>query len=162
MSMTNIQITSPLLRLLIDEDPHLMYDKVSLREMGFEELKNDIQTNLEMILNTRRPHVDFLKYLSEIEHSILNYGIIDFTQSAYGLRQNQIKLCHSLEKAIAYFEPRLQCVHVVILMPQDNASRHFLIRIESIILLKPEPRPAMFTSQVDVIRHQFSFEEEKS
>jgi type VI secretion system protein ImpF len=162
MEKNNQQIASPLLRLLIDEAPDLSYEKNTPNYIGFQTLKNDIRDNLEMILNARRHYLTKPARLTQISESILNYGIVDFTQQYYSLDKNQSELREAIRKAITYFEPRLQAVRVTMVEPEEGDERSFRIRIDGLIQIKPEPQQAAFESQLDLVRYQFSFEEEKS
>ena len=161
MKEQNQQIASPLLRLLIDEEPDLLHEKGVPNYIGFQVLKNDIRDNLEMILNARLHYFNPPSELTQILDSVLSYGIVDFTQQYYSLDKNQKELCESIRKTITYFEPRLQAVQVAMVEPEEGHERSFKIRIDGLIQVKPEPQQAVFESRLDVIRYQFSFEQEE-
>ena len=159
---TEQQIVSSLLHRLVDEHPEFEHETDAHKYISLEALKKDIRENLEMILNTRLGYFDAPKGCDEIKRSILNYGIPDFTRQYYSLRQNQQELCNTIKATINHFESRLQQVKVTLSETDAEINRSFFIRIESVINIKPEPKQAVFESNLDIVRYQFSFDEEKS
>lgn len=160
MKQSNHQIHSPLLHRLIDEEPTLDYEHDPRRYIDFETLHQNVKDNLEHILNTRIGYFDSLKKYDELERSTLNYGIADFSQQYYSIKKHQRELCKNIQDVVTHFEPRLQKVRVHLLENDIELNRSFMIRIGGEINIKPEPQQAVFESSLDVMRYQFTFDED--
>lgn len=154
------QINSPLLYRLTDDEPALAHSKDQGRYIDFDTLHADVKSNLEHILNTRLGYFGDLKPFNELNKSILNYGMADFSQQYASVKQHQQELCQLIQDTIAHFEPRLQNVKVTLLSSDVDVQRSFLVRIFAEINIKPEPQQAVFESNLDIVRYQFTFEDE--
>lgn len=147
----------PLIERLLDDKPELAYEKRTKTEMSLEELHDDIRNNLEHLLNTRSRLLmsDFAQ--DEVVNSVLNYGVIDFSHTYFGNRKAQDSLCAIIKKTLAHFEPRLERI-VVTALDEEETQRVLHLRIEAYIALKPEPKPAIFESSLDLSRQRFMFD----
>lgn len=160
MDKLTTKISAPLLYRLLDDEPEKTSEKISRRFIDINKLHRDIRANLEMLLNTRFCGLIWPGYLVELEESVLNYGVEDFTQTYFSNKSRQTQLCHSIKQIVQHFEPRLRSVSVGLLDNDLELERMLKVRIEGMIHIKPKPVPAVFESCLDVTRQEFEFERE--
>lgn len=158
--VTKQKINSPLLYRLLDEDPDKQQEKISHRFIDINGLHEDIRHNLEMILNTRFCGLDWPEHLSELKQSVLNYGIIDFSQTYFNNKNTQLQLCRNIREVLEHFEPRLQSVKVTLLNDELELDRVLKIKIEGILNIEPSPIPTVFESCLDITKQKFDFSKE--
>jgi type VI secretion system protein ImpF len=157
--MSTAKIQAPLLHRLTDESIEQLIDTDKGRYIHFEDLQIEIKSNLENILNARPFYFGAHKNLTELNNSVLNYGIPDFSQQYYHLKKHQKELCQVIRAVISHFEPRLQKTMVSLVENQEKNVRTLTIRITGVIVVKPEIHQAVFESNLDVIRYQFTFQD---
>lgn len=153
------KIKAPLLTLLLDNEPHNLAEKSITKSISTTALYEDIRINLQRILNTRILGVMWPSRFDQLNQSILNYGIDDFTHSYFGNKQSQQDLCAKLSDVIATYEPRLREVMVYALESDMAMDRLLNIRIEAEINLVPAPIPAIFESCLDITNQSFTVNE---
>lgn len=118
-------------------------------------LCEDIQKNLEMILNTKRYIHSWQDNYRELEKSVVNYGIDDFTSISLESDVACEKLCQDLEKTIAFFEPRLTKTKVNLEQKISVFKQKLNLRISALIYLDPEYEPVIFNSVLEKNKRQF-------
>src|SRR5205823_6232808 len=97
---------------LIDDEPDLRVETPRTSAQVLRELKQSLRRDLEDLLNTRWRCVGWPESLNEIEDSLMNYGIPDFTASDLDAAQNPDVLLREIESCIRRFEPRLKNVRL--------------------------------------------------
>ncbi len=158
MVKTAQKISAPLMFRLIDEAPHLQSEKKSGTQVLLNEFYEQIRQSLERLLNTRLNHIEWPEKYSELNNSVINYGISDFTLNFFGERANQHKLCQTIKEAICRFEPRIHKVQVTPIENEAGLDRVLKLRIECEVDLKPTSVPAVFESSLDVVNRLFHVE----
>jgi len=151
------KITAPLLSRLIDQQPDIQYERESGRDIQVPELYEAIRNNLENILNTRKPCLQVPHYFTELEQSLINYGMPDFANSYYGNHHAQNRLCQDIKSLIQHFEPRLQQIQVTVQKNDQAVERILKLRIEAMLKLIPKPSPAIFESAMNMAKTTFDF-----
>jgi type VI secretion system protein ImpF len=158
INTANQKIIAPLLSRLIDDEPDKKYERNSHQFIDVNKLHQDIRDNLEMILNTKFCGLIWPDSLSFLNHSVLAYGISDFTSTFVNNKRKQQQMCQNIKETINRFEPRLQAVDVVLLEDdKDNLERVLRFRIEAMINIRPSPVPAVFESCLDTCKQEFDF-----
>src|SRR3954453_21295362 len=84
-------------------------------------LKNEVAADLENLLNTRCRSKVPPPQLSDVQKSLIDYGIPDFTGLNMSLPTERERIRIEIERAIRRFEPRLKTVIVSV---QANAEKH--------------------------------------
>lgn len=152
------KIDIPLLSRLLDTKPELSLETDKKFSLEIEELHELIRVNLEHLLNTRSTLVldaanDDEKF---VKNSVLNYGIKDFSHTAFGDHQAQLNLCQNIASAIQAFEPRLK--HVTVDLQETEINDRILrLRISALIDFYPKPEAAIFESELDLSQYKFHF-----
>jgi type VI secretion system protein ImpF len=160
MKNSQAQISSPLLHRLTDDDPGEVVQHDQARYIDYQALRQDIKQHLQLILNTRLTLLEQFDTSNECSRSILNYGISDIGSQYYSIKKHQQALCRHITSTLSHFEPRLQNIYVELLENDDALNRQCRFRIIGTINLKPEPIQAAFESDLDVMRYQFTLDEE--
>ena len=151
-------ICESLLHRLIDDVPQKQSLTQAQGAISVDTLYDRIRSNLEKILNTRKVPIKNLSSYQHLPSSLLQYGTPDFCHSYYGSKPAQKKLCKEIKDAIAQYETRLSNVQVDIIHHEVEIERMLKIRISAHIMLKGQMVDAHFESQLDVMEHQFNFQ----
>lgn len=134
---------------LLDDEPDNRFETERSRNVVLRDIKQAIRRDLENLLNTRCRCVPFPPELTELERSLVNYGIPDFTGSGMGTRSAREKMRQLVEDAIMRFEPRFKTVKVVLLKNDERTDRTLRFRIEALMYAEPAPEPLVFDSQLE-------------
>ena len=110
----------------------------------------NVARDLEHLLNTRRrclgpPPSEY----KELNASVIEYGIPDFTGLNMSLPSERERTRATIERAIRQFEPRLKNVVVTVLTNMDRADRRLRLRIAGVLRSEPVPERVEFDSEVD-------------
>ncbi len=134
---------------LLDDDPGNSRESARSRRQVLRDLKQSVGRDLENLLNTRQRWGTFPETMEELDHSLVNYGIPDFTGMNMSLPSERQKLRSVVERAILRFEPRFRSVKVKLLENKDSFDRTLRFRIEGLLQVEPSPEPVIFDSQLE-------------
>lgn len=148
-------LVASILDRLIDDDPGNSREPPKSRGQVLRELKNSVRRDLEDLLNTRWRCESWPVNLQELEFSLANYGIPDFTGLNMGSRENRDELRHTVEEVIRRFEPRFQRVKVSLQQNADPQDRTLRLRIDALLHAEPAPEPVVFDSQLEPLNGIF-------
>jgi type VI secretion system protein ImpF len=143
------QLVPTILDRLLDDNPGQARDP--LRTSGFllRELKKSVRRDLENLLNTRYRCRDIPTHLEELETSLLNYGIPDFTGAVFANEDDRKDLRRIIERIIRRFEPRFKEVTVHLDTKPTSNDRVIRFRIDALLHADPAPEPVVFDSQLE-------------
>ncbi|HME68905.1 MAG TPA: type VI secretion system baseplate subunit TssE [Myxococcota bacterium] len=123
-------------------------------EMGLRELKAAVARDLEWLLNTKSvlSKDSGIEELPEARHSILTYGIPDFSTASWRSHNDAQRICAELGAAVRTFEPRLlpSTVRVTMLPTQSTDDFRMRFRIEATLHVEPISEPVYFDSSVEM------------
>lgn len=151
------ELVSSLLDRLLDDEPDNQHETPRSRHQLLRDVKRSVQRDLENLLNTRWRCVNWPPNLEELECSLINYGLPDFSAAHLGSPQDRERLRQIVEQTIRVFEPRFKSVRVFI-SKSDAASRALNLRIDALLYAEPAPEPVVFDSQLDPTSHDFTVE----
>jgi type VI secretion system protein ImpF len=134
---------------LLDDDPSSGRDAPKQRHKSLEEFRDALRRDLEALLNTRPCSVTWSAGLSELDTSILNYGVMTVTSAELSADDNRERFRSAVERAIRCFEPRFLRVHVTLIEDSERIDRTLRFRIEALAQAKPAPEPLVFDSVLD-------------
>ena len=152
----DVPLQPSVLDRLIDEDPERTSDPPKSRGQSLAELRAAVRRELEAILNTRYRCRSWPRDLAELDRSLLNYGIPDFTSAFMATDASREWFREAIEQAIRRCEPRFQRVDVQIMENTDQLDRMIRFRIEALIYADPAPEPIVFDSMVEPSTHSIS------
>ena len=87
--------------------------------------------------------------LAELEQSLVNYGIPDFTGVNMSISSERERLRAIIQRVIEQFEPRFQSVKVKLLENSESFDRTLRFRIDGLLKVDPAPEPVVFDSQLE-------------
>lgn len=151
--MDHENLHASVLDRLIDNEPEVSFEPVQFRLLTMRQIRARVIRDLENLLNTRRladpPDAEF----TELNRSVLIYGIKDYT--SLNPRSGSVRklLRQDIEKAIARFEPRLKNVKVQLEPDQKGHSLRF--RINAMLVIEPEKEPVQFDTFFDINRSEY-------
>jgi len=151
--MTRVPADQPLIPSvidrLVDDEPDRQQEPVKSRNQVLRELKQSVRRDLENLLNTRWRCAPLPPHLSELELSLVNYGIPDIAGADLGSAEQREEFRRTLEGAIRRFEPRFQTVAVEVLENAEPGDRVLRFRINALLRVDPAPEPVVFRSAVE-------------
>ena len=151
--MAKIEQSQPLvisvLDRLVDLDPDTSVEAPRSRVQVLRELKQSVRRDLENLLNTRRRCVGWPPQMNELDLSLVNYGIPDFTGLHLGTSRLRDDFRRSIEEAIRRFEPRFKTVRVEFLTNAEPEDQTLRFRIDALLYADPAPEPVIFDSSLE-------------
>jgi type VI secretion system protein ImpF len=152
MAIPHLPVLVPLLdRLLAGEGTLLATDG------GVLALRENVRRDLEALLNTRRPSLSWPATMTELDGSILAYGIGDIAGRHFESVVERNAFCAEVSTAIARFDPRLKAVTVR--LAEEAPGRGFGLVIEAILEAEPLVLPITFGTKLDPALRRMSVEE---
>lgn len=140
----DVRTTPSVLDRLIDDSPGESQERQLDWHEQIRALKQSVGRDLEALLNTRQERIGELpEGYTEAEHSIVAYGLPDFSSLDLSSPADCSKVRRAIEKAIERFEPRLDKVSVFMDDPK-NVDRGLHFRIEGVLQVEPTPEPVTF------------------
>ena len=105
--------------------------------------------DLENLLNTRCRCGSFPPEFTELQTSLVNYGIPDFTGASAGSLVGRQEFLQVIQSAVERFEPRLQRVGVYLHNDKDPLDRVLRFRIEAVLVTDYDDEEVVFISTVE-------------
>jgi len=121
-----------------------------------EDLKASLARDLEALLNTRQQALEEIPAGLNISHSLLTYGIPDFTSYNVNNQDDRKRIRKALEQTVRDFEPRLERVNVVLEPAGENSHAALHFRIEGLLRVEPAPEPVIFNAVLEVNTQQLT------
>lgn len=134
---------------LLDDEPDVRRDPPQPAHQVLREVKQAVCRDLQNLLNTRRRCVPWPPDLAELEQSLVDYGMPDFTAVNMGGSDGPEQLRRLLEAVIRRFEPRFKAVQVLLLESADPLDRTLRFRIDALLHAVPAPEPVTFDSALE-------------
>ncbi len=151
------ELVPSVLDRLLNDDPTNPHDAPKSRHQILSEMKTSVRRDLENLLNTRYRCVNWPPNLEQLEMSLINYGLPDFSSAQLGSKQDRENLRQIVERVIRYFEPRFKTVSVSFLS-EDLGDRTLRLRIDAMLFAEPAPEPVVFDSQLETMSRTFTVE----
>lgn len=126
------------------------------RGASLRELKAAVRRDLEVLLNARQRCRSWASDLAELDESLINFGIPDFTAGTFDSQARIESLRRAIEEAIRRFEPRFESVSVEITGQDDTADRTFRIRVNAMMHADPAPEPIILDSVLESATRTFA------
>lgn len=134
---------------LIDQDPGATREVPRSQAQVLRELKASLRRDLENLLNTRWRCLSWPPAYEELEVSLVNYGLPDFSGANLGVAANREEFRRIVERVIARFEPRLRNVRVQMVADGGESDRVLRFRIDALLQAEPAPEPVAFESALE-------------
>jgi type VI secretion system protein ImpF len=162
--MAHREATPPLVPSIIDrllgQDVPTQQELEYSRSRLLRQFRASLQRDLENLLNTRCRCGSYPKELDQLETSLVNYGIPDFTGAGVGSAEGWQEFLGSIRSALERFEPRLRSVAVVHLRDSpDPLDRVLRFRIEAVLWIEDDAEPVTFLSTMEPSSGRFRVNE---
>ncbi|HKO06686.1 MAG: type VI secretion system baseplate subunit TssE [Alphaproteobacteria bacterium] len=158
--MARIDPDQPLLQSvldrLLDANPERTHDDPRQRGQYVQELRRAVRRDLEALLNTRQRCISPPADLTELETSLLTYGIPDFSGLDLSSEEHRETFRATIEEVIKRFEPRFQRVSVILLDNVEPLDRTLRLRIDALMYAQPAPEAIVLDSYLDPVTHSFA------
>jgi len=155
------QLVPSVLDRLLDGDPEVSREAPMSRNQVLRELKLSVRRDLENLLNTRWRFTNWPPNLDDLDVSLVNYGIPDFTGVAMSSASSREQLRGVVEQVIRKFEPRFKSVKVKLLENADETDRSLRLRIDALLYAEPAPEPVVFDSHLEPVSGNFAVKGER-
>jgi type VI secretion system protein ImpF len=142
-------LVSSLLDRLIDDPVRIETASSTADGEDLRELMLNVGRDLEDLLNTRRRCLPCPPGFTELQRSLVEYGIPDFTGLNMSLPVEREQTRQTIERAIRYFEPRLTNVVVTMQPNVDASDRRLRLRISAMLRTEPVPERVVFDSEIE-------------
>ena len=150
-----VRVTPSVLDRLLDFEPELSREPVASRAKSLRQLRQAVRRDLEWLLNTRRVATEIPSDLKEVNRSLANYGLPDFSGVSIENPGEQKRMRREIEETIDTFESRLENV-VVTLEPVRDTERALRFRIDARLKVEPAPEPITFDTVLQLGSGQYS------
>jgi type VI secretion system protein ImpF len=140
----------PLLDRLVDADPAESADRPLSSGAAMTALRASVCNDLEELLNTRRRWRSWDPHYTELDRSLVGFGLPDFAAGAFNDPRRREQLRQLVETSIRRFEPRIASLNVTVIESADQLSATLRLRIEALLKAEPAPQPITFDTLVDL------------
>ncbi len=152
-------VISSLLDKLVDEDPEKKHETNKSHHQQLTAFYQSVRRDLESLLNTRSPRLQWPDHWQELNTSLAAYGVPDFMSGVSLTAESQNKFCKNLASIIQRFDPRFKNVQVQLLPLDEKQNRTLRLRIEGFLYAEPAPEPVVFDSMLEPELSYFSIGE---
>ncbi len=144
-------VSLPLLDRLTDHEKSLASDPPVTRAQSVRLLKAALRRDLEWLFNTRS-NEELPQNMKELQASVLNYGMPDYTHMSMGNHGDRFRVQRQMERAIALFEPRLSGVTVRLSGAEGGyePGRAVRFQIDGMLNMDPAPEHISFDTVLDI------------
>src|SRR5438270_531827 len=150
--MARVKADQPLvpsvLDRLLDADPTVSREAPRSHNQVLADLKLSLRRDLENLLNTRCRCLVWPPELTELEKSLVNYGIPDITGADLAAVKGREQFCRTLQGVLRQYEPRFKTVTVQMRPNVDPLDRTLHFRIDGLLYADPAPEPVVFDSSM--------------
>ncbi|PUA26836.1 MAG: type VI secretion protein [Cellvibrio sp. 79] len=154
-----LEIRPSILDRLIDDDPTSSQDQDKSRVQYLRDLRNSVKRDLENLMNTRFRMQTPSEQLTQLEKSLLNYGLPDLATVNIADIEKKRHFIKSLEATLITYEPRFKTVKVVHIDNKDMGDRTLRFRIDATLYADPAPEVIIFDSILDPVFRTVKVEE---
>ena len=106
---------------------------------GLQQLIDSVRSDLEDLLNTRQSLQGVPAEFTEVQRSLLAYGLPDLASINVTSAQQCAEVARVIEAIVARFEPRLRNIRVTTVRAGDEAGRTLHFHLEAALNVDPAP-----------------------
>ena len=141
---------------LLDNDPQSTQEQPIDESTQIKRLQQAIRRDLENLLNTRSRCTPWPPGCTELEDSLVNYGLPDFTAAGLNAASDPEILVEAIRRAIELFEPRLINVQIRHVRDEYYFNRTFQFRIEATLIINEKKHLVLYDSVMESSTGQFN------
>jgi type VI secretion system protein ImpF len=155
------QVRESILDRLLDDEPNTPVDADKSRQRKLRDLRNSVRRDLENLLNSRCRIMSPPSHLTEVETSLMNYGLPDLATVNMLDVTKRREFIRNLESIIRAFEPRFKSVTVRFMDGTDKTDRTLRFHIDAVLYADPAPEIIVFDSVLEPLLRTVTLEETK-
>ncbi len=144
---------------LLDDEPGNKIDVLAGAQDHLRQLRDSVRRDLENLLNTRYRVVAPPEDLTELEVSLMNYGLPDLATLNIINMDKRREFVRELEAVLKTYEPRFKTVKVRTLDTGENTDRTLRFRIDATLYADPAPETVVFDSVLYPVSRSVNVEE---
>lgn len=144
---------------LLDNEPEIQTEIDHGQHHKLKQLRLSVRRDLENLLNTRYRVIEAPEEFSELEQSLINYGMPDLATINIVDFEKRKEFTVKLETILKQFEPRFKEVSVSYLENKDNTDRTLHFRIDATLYADPAPEIVIFDSVLEPVTRNVNVEE---
>ena len=114
-------------------------------------LREGLRRDLEAMLNSRRHLLSWPAALTELDRSLLDYGLDDLANESLNSSDFRARFIDEVERQLRRLEPRIGRFEVVILPNRDELDATLRFRVSGAVTLGAERQELAFDSHVDPV-----------
>lgn len=153
------QLRPSILDRLIDLEPDTLREPPPARHQYLAQLRQSVRRDLENLLNSRFCMIEPPEELSEVTHSLLNYGLPDLATVNISDTEKKQRFVQQLERILREYEPRFKSVRVTHLDNRDRSDRTLRFRIDAVLWADPAPQSVVFDSVLEPVSRSVNVKE---
>ncbi|MFG1462656.1 type VI secretion system baseplate subunit TssE [Xanthobacter sp. DSM 24535] len=124
--------------------------------------RDGLRRDLEELLNTDRRVIGWAADLTELDTSLVNFGIMCLSTVNLSTEQRRAQVVEEIGEIIRHWEPRLENMRVSAVPNVDSSDRSLRMRIEAEIMIEPSPEPMVFDTLIDPLGNTVSLTSARS
>jgi len=132
-----------------------------LAGQDLSELHESVRQDLENLLNSRRRCDGWPDSLKELDSSLANYGLADFTTMNMISKEGRQTFQRRLENLIQQFEPRFEWVQIELPDDHETVDRTVHFRIHGMLHVEPARERVMYASSLEPMTCSFKLEADR-
>ena len=144
-------LQASILDRLIDDSPNEPDLKEPNKGLNLKQLRANVRRDLENLLNSKIQWLTWPENYQELDNSLLNYGLHDFSSMKVASLEGRQLLCQQVADTIKRFEPRFIEVEVEAINSEQPLDRVMRLRINALLYADPEPEYITFDSEVEPV-----------
>ena len=146
---TIVQLNTSFLDKLIDNEPSSKLSQSTNHGLNLSDLRMSLVHDLENLLNNKIQWKTWPAWNKDLEISLLNYGLGDFSGIVSDNETNQIALCKQIKKTIKHFEPRLSDVNVDLIEHDKDIKDRAGVNITAVLYADSDPEYISFNVKIE-------------
>jgi len=144
---------------LIDNDPNTAVEIDIDQHQKLKQLRQSVRRDLENLFNTRFRMLEPDSHYTEVNKSILNYGLPDLATVNISDKMKRKVFIEKLESLLIEFEPRFKSIKVSYQENTDTLDRTLRFRINATLYADPSPEVVIFDSVLEPVTRTVNIEE---
>ncbi|MGD8175044.1 type VI secretion system baseplate subunit TssE [Marinimicrobium sp. ARAG 43.8] len=153
------QLRPSILDRLIDHEPDQTHEAEPSRHQYLAGLRQSVRRDLESLLNNRYRVISPPDEATELQHSLLNYGLPDLATVNISDPAKKQRFVRHLERLLRDYEPRFKSVKVTHLDNRDATDRTLRFRIDAVLWADPAPQTVVFDSILEPVSRSVNVKE---
>ncbi len=149
------ELRLPLLEQLLDEDPDSSVEAPLSSDATYTRAVESLKGDLLDLLNTRERCRSWPSELTELNNSILAYGISDVSGAHLASPSDRTKFLNALGPVIRRCDPRFASVRIVPDTERDASDRTLHFRIEAIVKFDGGEEEVAIPLKLEPVRRNF-------